>query len=93
MLNLSGISNPDEEPQILSHYEKNQFDYVLKSDFFGMVDENENKICINYSDLHKVVPDSWKLFDEIQYKTQSLSDEEWETFWARAKQLDNKKLV
>jgi len=69
----------NNEEKTLSLYKKNEVDYVLYADYFGII-ENEQLIMINYNDLVRIKPRFWQLFDEKQYKTKEFSDDEYSYF-------------
>lgn len=77
----------DEEKQkTLTSYTNNSGDYITGADFFALITDN-NAITIPYHYLHQIVPASWQLIDEKQYKTNPLSDNEWNGFLNRAEKF------
>lgn len=79
--------NSDTNPT-LTIYKQNEYDYVTSANYFALTNEQEKFLIINYSDLPKIAPQSWKLIDEKQYMTSELSGQEWSRFWQNAKQYE-----
>jgi hypothetical protein len=81
----------DKGKQTLTMYRQNEYGYISGAAYFSLMQPNEDFVIIKYDDLHKIVPQNWKLIDEKQYKTTDISDYEWSIFWEKAKKYELQK--
>lgn len=78
-------NNDEENPERVSCYKKNECKFILHAQYFALLDaDSGDSIVINYDDIFHVVPETWVLYDESQYITSYLSDEEWTQMWSKA---------
>lgn len=85
------ITTPEGEKKSVTVYAKNAYGMISFADFiFIMYDVKnaKNSVLLKYDDFMKIAPEAWELFDEKQYFTTDLSDEEFDSFFNRAKQYN-----
>ncbi len=77
-----------EEDKTVTIYAKNDFDMISKADIMALKVNDNSFIFLEYADFMKIVPSSWELFDNSQYFTQDLSEEEWYELIKQAKEYE-----
>lgn len=80
------VQTPDGN-KIITIYRKNAFDMISAADYFLLIDDIDNldtSILMRYNDFIKVAPPEWERFDDKQFFTTDLSDEEFQAFYDRA---------
>ena len=85
------ITTPEGEKKSVTVYAKNGYGMISSADFIFIMYEAENagkSLLLKYDDFMKIAPESWELFDEKQFFTTNLSDEEFDAFFSRAKQFN-----
>lgn len=91
-----GIKNNDDSDEedgrrTITFYEKNKYTYISNAKFFA-IQNGDNFLTVSFDDLSQIVPDSWLLIDEKQYKTAPLSDNEWEQMLAKMRLFNTDEL-
>lgn len=87
LMKFRQVTNHQDEdnPEKISIYNKNKHRYILCERYFGLYDsESVNGVIIEYDNIKNIIPDSWTLFDECQYITTDISDEEWNIMFDKA---------
>jgi hypothetical protein len=84
-INQSANHKDKDKPERISCYNKNEYRYVLCEKYFGLYDsESCDAVIIEYENIKHIIPDSWTLFDECQYITTDISDDEWKIMFDKA---------
>lgn len=74
-------------------YLQNGFGVISGADYFTLrpsriCDTNEKFRILRYDKLLKIAPSTWKRFDNKQFFTRDLSDEEFLDFWNKSKEYN-----
>lgn len=89
---LSIFTKAQENPKKQYHftiYSKNSYGMISGADYFALkapncTNGNEKMRMMKYDDFIKIAPYLWERFDNRQYFTSDLTDEEYDDFWNRS---------
>lgn len=86
-INLGNESDAKEDAgkNKLTVYTKNAYDMISRADYIGLLSEDGKSLLLKYEDFMKVVPEQWERFDNSQYFTSPLSDQQFCLLWNRAR--------
>lgn len=82
--------NPDQSLSVSCYRypDDNNIDYLSFGELLRLEDaRSQKRVEILYKDFKKIVPQGWTRFDEVQYNVVPFTDQSWEEFFNKAKEL------
>ena len=89
-IEIRSRENPDQSMSVsyFRYPDDNDIDYLAFGEILTLEDmRTKEHVDINYADLGKIVPKGWTRLDESQYNFVPFTDQSWEEFFNKAKEI------
>lgn len=89
-IEIRSRDNPKQSMSVsyFRYPDDNDIDYLAFGEILTLEDmRTKDHVDINYADLEKIVPKSWTRLDESQYNFVPFTDQSWEEFFNKAKEI------
>ena len=89
-IEIRSRDNPKQSMSVsyFRYPDDNDIDYLAFGEILTLEDmRTKDHVDINYADLDKIVPNSWTRLDESQYNFVPFTDQSWEEFFNKAKEI------
>ncbi len=77
--------NEGDKDRHLTFYFKNEYDMISYAELIALINGKNDTVILEYDDFMKIAPKKWERFDDRQYFTTDLTDEEWQELYNEAK--------